>query len=112
MTVTRFKDSFSGGSQKTDYEYIYIEAPFQEAIDHFEERFDRDPRRVTCECCGKDFDIRTYEDIQQATGWERDCTFDDGWYIEEARDPHYSQYRTVDEWLDRDDTLYIESGSI
>lgn len=108
MTVTRFKDMHSGGSQKLDQEYIYIEATFQEAIDYFTERFGRDPRRVTCECCGMDYDIMTFESLEQASGHERHCAYVDGSYIEEPEDPHYSQYHTVEEWLDRDDTLFIE----
>lgn len=108
MKVTRFWDSSSGGSQKTSYRVIFIAAEFQDAIDHFIDRFGRDPRNVTCKCCGKDYDIRTFNSLQQASAYFRDCKEVAGSYVEEPRDSTYSQYQTVDEFLDEDDILFIE----
>jgi hypothetical protein len=54
-TFTAFMDMYSGGSQKLGAEYIYIEASEDVAADIFEEIFSRDPRNVTCRCCGEDF---------------------------------------------------------
>lgn len=46
MTWTRFMDMSSGGGSKEDADYIYIEAPYAEACDIFEERFGHDPNML------------------------------------------------------------------
>jgi hypothetical protein len=112
MTITRFEDRHTIHGPKTEYDYIYIEASFQASIDHFKERFGRNPRSVTCECCGMDYNIETHSDLIQATGFERDCRVDGGTYVDESRDSPYEQYIPLDEWLDREDVCYIESDDI
>jgi hypothetical protein len=54
---TRFFDMSSGGSEKLEWSTILIEAPEDEAVRIFEARFQRDPRNVTCDCCGADYSI-------------------------------------------------------
>jgi len=109
MTVTRFEDTYTGGEQKLEYEYIYIQAPFQKAIDAFTERFGRDPRLTTCQCCGMDYDIETFQTLEEASGFERDGYWVDGEFHDEPRDPAYSQYIELEDWLERDGVLYIDS---
>lgn len=56
MVWTEFFDKASGGSGRTRYSAIYIEAPEEEARRVFAKRFS-DPDNVTCECCGPDYDV-------------------------------------------------------
>lgn len=75
---TRFFDMNSGGEQKLDWEYIYIEAPEREAKEVFERIFCRDPENITCQCCGQDYSISEISeeiDLQQGTTYERGCEF-------------------------------------
>jgi len=57
---TRFYDMHSGGGAKEKWELIFIEAPEDEAISIFYNRFGHNPNRVSCTCCGADYSI--YED--------------------------------------------------
>jgi len=62
---------YSGGSRKTDYDFIYIQAQRRVAERAFAERFKRDPRHVSCGCCGRDFAVKQYESLKEATEYER-----------------------------------------
>lgn len=73
---TIFMDMHSGGRQKLDWPYIYIEASKEEAMSVFYSKFGRSPERVTCTCCGEDYSIDESETLEQATAYERGCT----WY--------------------------------
>lgn len=55
-------DMHSGGGQKLDFSILYIEAPEDEAIGVFYNRFGRNPHRVTCTCCGPDYSVREVDD--------------------------------------------------
>lgn len=73
---TRFWDMSSGGSTKIEpYDFIFIEAPQKEAEEIFQDRFNRDPYNVTCECCGSDYSISEHSDLEQATGYQRGCGY-------------------------------------
>lgn len=65
MKYTVFKDMFSGGSQKEEWERICVTLPEEEAIEWFVEYFGHDPLEVTCECCGQDYDIVEIEDLSE-----------------------------------------------
>lgn len=55
---TKFKDSHAGGYLKIDKtEAIFIEAPQDEAINVFYNRFGVNPNQVSCTCCGDDYTI-------------------------------------------------------
>lgn len=71
MTVTKFWDMHSGGSQKLGWDKIYIEAPEDEAIRVFYSRFGRNPYRVTCTCCGEDYSISEHADLEEASVYHR-----------------------------------------
>ncbi len=91
---THFMDMHSGGSCKEEpYNHIFIEAPEEEAVVIFYNRFDHNPNRISCTCCGQDYSISEYPTLEQATAYERALRYAqppklaDGRY-ENAR-PHY-----------------------
>ena len=91
MTWTQFHDMHSGGSQKLEWPHIFIEAPEQEAKAVFYNRFGRSPDRVTCTCCGGDYTTMEFDDLAQATGFERNCLYnsEEKRYEERVRErPH------------------------
>lgn len=63
---TTFWDMHSGGGQKLDWSMIYIEAPREEAELVFQNRFDRNPNRVSCTCCGPDYSIQQHSSVEEA----------------------------------------------
>lgn len=70
-TWTHFMDMHSGGGCKTDYEHIYIQAPEEQAVKIFEEKFGRDPHNVTCNCCGSDYSISEDSSLEEITRFQR-----------------------------------------
>ena len=71
---TRFMDMHSGGGLKeSPYQYIYIEAPEDEAKLIFQNRFGHNPERVSCTCCGQDYSTDESPSLAQATGFNRNC---------------------------------------
>jgi hypothetical protein len=65
-------DMHSGGGCKVGYDYIYIEALEEEAIEIFKNRFGRDPLHTTCDSCGQDYSIsEEYISLQESTVYER-----------------------------------------
>lgn len=74
---TLFWDMSSGGSTKEyPYEHIYIESDSQEQAEVvFYNRFGHSPHRVTCTCCGPDYDVSSNEDIEQLSGFHRGCVW-------------------------------------
>lgn len=71
MGWTQFTDRKSGGRRKLQWAHIYIDAPIEDACHLFAEAFGRDPEHVTCDCCGSDYAIHEFDDLAQATGFER-----------------------------------------
>lgn len=59
---TRFFDMSSGGKEKLKWKVIYIELPEKEAKEYFQNKFNRDPENITCNCCGEDYSI--YEESE------------------------------------------------
>lgn len=68
---TSFMDMHSGGSQKEKWARIYIEAPEQEAMVIFYNRFGRSADHVTCKCCGSDYSTSEYKTLEDATNYHR-----------------------------------------
>ena len=60
-------DRFSHESDDEPINYIYIEAPKDEAKLVFYNRFKRNPERVSCTCCGEDYYISESETLEQPT---------------------------------------------
>lgn len=104
---TLFWDMHSGGSAKVvidgkKKEKIYIELPEEEAINYFEQRFDRNPYNVTCDCCGEDYSIYSEESIEYLSDFHRDY-----WTLDGVK-----KKLTVEEYAQRDDVMIIYAKDI
>lgn len=94
MMWTRFMDMHSGGGTKEPpYEYIYIEAPKDEAKVIFYNRFGHNPERVTCTCCGDDYSISSEPTLKRLTGFDRGCNA-----LETPRDARGRYKQPDDDW--------------
>jgi len=114
IPFTQFMDMHSGGGQKLDWKYIYIEAPEEEACIIFYNRFDRNPHKVTCTCCGDDYSVSESKDLKQATGYNRGCDYKKDEYIEAKDTSKYAHkdYITLKEYLKKKDILVIYDKDI
>lgn len=102
MVWTRFMDMHSGGRQKLDWAFIYIEAKEDDAAKVFMHRFGRNPNNITCSCCGEDYSFYEHgEDLQQASGFDRHCKYEGKQvgYIE-VPDNTYQKLIPFEEWLE------------
>lgn len=110
---TRFMDMRSGGGQKLDWPYIYIEAPEAEARVIFYNRFGRNPDRVTCTCCGSDYSNTESDTLEQATAFDRGCAWEGGVYVERS-DPerNYRPYQTLEAYRATSGALFITADEI
>lgn len=110
---TQFMDMHSGGGLKEKWQYIYIEAPEQEAKAIFYNRFGHNPDRVTCTCCGEDYSTNESDSLEQATGFERGCDYENGKYVERQRTKYsFHTYQTLEEYLKKDSVLVIRDQDI
>lgn len=100
MTWTLFWDMNSGGGQKEPYSHIYIEAPEDQAEVIFYNRFDHNPSRVTCTCCGEDYSIYGKESLEELTDFHRRGRF--------GSDERIS----LEEYIQQSDVLVIHSDEI
>jgi hypothetical protein len=113
---TKFMDMHSGGGTKEDAEYIYIEAPEEEAEIIFYNRFGHNPHRVSCTCCGADYSLTESDSLEEATAYERNCAYDKTkkQYVERG-DPERTccgKYVPLDEYLASDGVLVIRADDI
>ena len=66
MKWTKFRDSYTGGNKKLDWEVIYIRGDRDLAVKKFEEIFDIYPLADSCECCyGPDYHVTEQDDDPQ-----------------------------------------------
>lgn len=95
---TQFMDMHSWGSLKEKQQYIYIEAPQEEAELIFYNRFWHNPNRVSCTCCGNDYSISESETLEQASAYERWCRYDNksNKYVDEKDPKWYRDYISLD----------------
>jgi hypothetical protein len=113
IPFTRFMDMSSGGGHKEDWGYIYIQAPEDEACIIFYNRFGHNPHRVTCTCCGDDYSISESINLEQATGYDRGCEYENGGYVEkQATKYSYRKYIPLKEYLKSKDILVIYDKDI
>lgn len=117
MTWTHFWDMHSGGSLKTKWHHIFIEAPQAEAERVFRERTGRDPHNETCDCCGPDYSIFEEPTLEQATAYHRNCDFNhESRVYVERQDPRKTwpsgKYVPLDEYVNRDDVLVIRASEV
>jgi hypothetical protein len=114
MMWTQFMDMHSGGPAKEPQQYIYIEAPEEEAKVIFYNRFGHNPERVTCTHCGDDYSITESETLEQATAYERGCAWseDSNKYEERQADRFpFNKCCPLDEYL-KTDILVIRDNEI
>ena len=111
---TRFMDMNSGGGLKEKQQYIYIQAPIHEANLIFYNRFNHNPERVTCTCCGEDYSISEAPTLEESTAYERSCKWNGKKYIEEPDDASWKvgRYLTIEQYCKREDVLVIRSDEI
>jgi hypothetical protein len=110
-----FMDMHSGGGQKEKWQYIYIEAPEKEAELIFYNRFGHNPNRVTCTCCGSDYSISEYKTLEEATGYNRGCAWDNKKkrYIEKQnKQDSFHKYTTLLSYKKRKDVHVIYKKDI
>lgn len=138
MAWTRFMDMHSGGGTKVyaladgtfaegsnrrapeggqPKEYIYIEASAAEAKVIFYNRFGHNPERVTCTCCGDDYSISEEPTLEQASGYDRNCEFDEasGGYVERARTKYNwsgAELVSIADYIERPNVLIIRAEQI
>lgn len=113
---TQFWDMHSGGGTKEPpYEKIYIQAPEEEAKVIFYKRFGHSPERVSCTCCGEDYSVSESETLEQATGYHRNCKYDNKTkgYVE-APNNEYGRdgFKSVEEYSKQPDVLIIYDKDI
>ena len=108
---TEFWDMSSGGTQKEEFQYCYIEARKRIAIIIFEEKFGHSPTNIICDCCGDDYAIKQSKTLEQATGYHRNCEYRNGKYLEKQRSK-FRGYLTLSEFLKRDGVLVIDKNEI
>lgn len=118
MAWTRFMDMHSGGGCKeSPYEYIYIEAPEDEAKVIFYNRFGHSPDRVTCTCCGSDYSVDTEGSLAAASWYDR------GAEVPKAGEPFSdsphkpdrcgsTEYVSLADYVKRPDVLIIPADQI
>ena len=110
---TRFRDMHSGGDQKEKQQYIYIEAPEDVAKIVFYNRFDHNPYRVTCSCCGPDYSIDEEETLENLTAYNRGCDYSEGKYVDRPSTMKYSNsYQTLEEYSLSEAVLIIRKEDI
>ena len=124
MSWTRFMDMHSGGRLKEKQQYIYIEAPEEEATVIFYNRFGHNPHRVTCTCCGNDYSIGEYKNFLEASGFDRGCRLienkkenDGGHYVNKPALKtdllgSFNHYQTIKGFEARKDVLIIRKKDI
>ena len=141
MVWTHFNDMHSGGGTKVNgYEHIFIEAPLDVAKMVFYNRFERNPSRTTCTCCGPDYSIEEKPTLKQASGYERNCRnlktprdenglykygldkIQNQYYLEPGDEPPdgfevsdrppIGEYIPLEEYVERDDVLVVHAAEI
>jgi hypothetical protein len=113
---TLFWDMHSGGGQKEDFDKIYIQAPYDEAKTVFYNIFGHNPNRVTCTCCGEDYSIDEDPTLSEASGFHRNCNYDDkkNKYVEEPSKNSWKsdKYLTLAKYIEQDNVLVIPDSLI
>ena len=101
MSWTHFWDMHSGGGLKEPpYDHIFIEAPEEEAKRVFYNVFGHNPERVSCTCCGEDYSVYEYEDLEKASEFHRRSSLLSGETI------------SLEEFTSRDNCMVITDSDI
>lgn len=114
-TWTHFWDMNSGGGRKEKWAHIFIEAPEEEAKVIFYNRFNHNPERVSCSCCGGDYSI-SEGTLAQITGYHRGCAYDmeTHLYVEMPRKDRLSDqpFMALEEYMKNTDAMFIPATDI
>lgn len=110
MTWTRFWDMHSGGSQKEKWSLIYIEAPENEAITIFYNRFHHHPYHVTCSCCGDDYATSEGESLAEVTAYHRGCLHADG--VDTEKSQLFGGYQKLEDFIESPNVLVVYDRDI
>jgi hypothetical protein len=106
---TQFWDMHSGGVVNVPpYTKIYVQAEEDKAEKIFEEVTGEYPYWVNCECCGGNYAVGEHTSLAQATGYDRNCLYKSGQYIEE-QDRDYKPHLTLEEYIEQESVLLIFS---
>lgn len=114
----QFMDMHSGGGAKEPpYEYIYIQAESEDqACKIFYSRFGHNPQRVSCTCCGEDYNISSEPTLKQVTAYNRGCDFDENLnaYVDKPSETKgYSKhYQTLEQYKLMPDRLFISFDQV
>jgi hypothetical protein len=110
---TKFWDMHSGGSQKEEQQFIFIEASEDEAKAIFYNRFGHNPERVTCTCCGDDYSISEDESLEQITAYHRNCAYGENGYLEYQNTEYpLGNYQTLEQFLSGKTAIAIYANEI
>ena len=120
MAWTQFWDMHSGGGKKERWDRIYIEAPKDEAMVIFYNRFGHNPFRITCTCCGEDYSVSEEETFAEVSAFHRNCDYEGNKYVERQRRgiytpddmPESAKYKTTEEYKQDPDILVIPADEI
>jgi hypothetical protein len=72
---TKFYDLHSGGYRKEKFDTCYIEAPEDQAVEIFYEKFGHYPDYVTCTCCGSDYSFYEIDSLEKGMKFETGKNF-------------------------------------
>ena len=90
----RYMDMHSGGGQKSQWDYVYVEAESRRVADaRFTGAIGREPGHVTCRCCGPDYSVSEDETLEEATSYDRGCP--------------YKAHVTLEAYIARSDVLVL-----
>ena len=112
---TRFMDMHTGGFPKQPpYDYIFIEAPEEKAIEIFYDQFGHDPLTIGCYCCGQNYSIDENKTLKLATAYDRGCTYDNKTkeYIEEWNGHSWSKYLTLEQFKKMPNVLIVSKRKL
>lgn len=64
MKATLFSDMYSGGFRSNNFDYGYIVADEETAIEQFSEQYGS-PFSIGCECCGSNYSVIEFDSLEE-----------------------------------------------
>jgi hypothetical protein len=113
MIWFQFWDMSSGGTQKTPWKHVFVEAKDVFAAEEiFERKTGRNPHHETCSCCGEDFAIHHDSSLEQVTAYQRGCDYDEAKkeYVDSPRRGRQARV-TLEEFIARPEILVIRADT-
>lgn len=72
MKATLFSDLYSGGSRSSNFDYGYILAEEQSAVEQFSETYG-DPYTIGCPCCGSNYSVIEFDSLEELLSYHPDA---------------------------------------